>query len=233
MTFIDDVMKIKIPTMAMFQEFQAKSPVRTARSAVRVGSISFAQYTAKRLMKDGLGFLPISNVAESATDCRTYIKAPIPKDDIDLLAYFHELGHCKSKQPQQDFGISGWCKGRLQCEYNAWIWALKYFRRLGFPLTEGCEHAVKRFFGSYLNAASSVEFAKELSYNFYKSTGILVEVEDKFIGRFSVNVGGVWLNEFTSLPKVRPTVTQEKPKTWKPWHELKDKQIKKGWRNQR
>lgn len=99
-------------------------------------------------------------------------------------------------------------------------------------MTGNCEHAVKRFFGSYLNAASSVAFAEGLSESFHKSTGILVEVKEVFLQSMSVEFDGIWFTDWSAEKFYKkPIVIQEKPKHWKPWHDLKNNQLKKSWKH--
>lgn len=223
------------------------------KSPISIGSHSFPQYIAKRLHKDGLGFLPINHWKESATDCKTYIKAPIPEDNISFLAYLHELGHCKSKQPRQEahgmFGmIGGWCNGRLQCEYNAWIWALRYFRRLGFAIDKECRDVITFALESYCNNAKDTGYAKSLANKFLTDTGIEVKVRDKIdFGSLKSGLeiiksrpaGGMFTNDWTKTVTLdwysidESTPMKSLLKHHKPWHDLKNQQIKKAWRNQK
>ena len=201
----------------------------------RIGSKTFSDLVAKRVTKDSLGFVPVQNWRDSATDCKAYIKAPIPKSDVDFLAYCHELGHCKSKQPEQDhFGMfSTWCNGRLQCEYNAWVWALKYFRRLGFKITDECREAIVFALESYFNNSKDRTFAKKLAEDFERWCGVKTCVKERVVidsSALTITFGGHSWTDWSTSPKEKPKV--EKPKNWKPWHDLKNSQLKKQWKRQ-
>lgn len=222
--------------------------------AFRIAGRSFGQYCAKRVDKDALGLIPVSKWEEAATDCKTYIRSVIPKNCQEFLVYCHELGHCKSKQPvsEPSFGFFGsnWCNGRLTCEYNAWVWALRYFKRLGFKLSEQHEKIIKYSLESYFKAARDKLFAKVLSEKFEKWCGISTFVPEpeqerefptisictstKSLGKtrwedFNMTEGLPWF-DWTDI-KEKPI--QKKPDNWKPWHDLKQKQLKKSWKNQK
>lgn len=70
-----------------------------------VGKRTFPEYVMKRLIKDKIGFQPQENWKGSFTDYKTLISAPLAQNPKDFLVYCHELGHCKSYQPEQNLAI--------------------------------------------------------------------------------------------------------------------------------
>lgn len=250
MAILTDIVKIEIkldecPTIQYTEADSVKS--------FRVAGRSFGQYCAKRVDKDSLGLIPISSWKDAATDCKTYIRSVIPKNCQEFLVYCHELGHCKSKQPASEpsFGFFGgdWCNGRLICEYNAWVWGIRYFKRLGFKLSEQHEKIVKYSLESYFKSARDKFFAKTLSDKFEKWCGIATSVPEPQPKKPfpTVSFGNPCKTSWDTvkiddgpLPwftwtdaKAKPKPVKEKPKNWKPWHDLKAQQMKKSWKHQR
>lgn len=113
---------------------------RTYSKAIPVAGRSFVEYLSYRMLKDNLGFVSIQRQFDASTHVGSHISSVIPESVEDLLVYFHELGHNKSKQPPRSNGgsMGGFssCNGQIDCEYNAWVWAIKYFRRLGYQMTD-------------------------------------------------------------------------------------------------
>ncbi|MNQ34015.1 hypothetical protein D3C85_474620 [compost metagenome] len=112
----------------------------------------------------------------SQTDIESYIQSPKPKSGLDFLAYLHELGHCKSKQPNFYSAVNcnkvvdcqylkctryAWNNDRIICEYNAWKWALKFYRRLGFNLTKKHKEMIQGYFGNYCFFAENTQVAEK------------------------------------------------------------------------
>lgn len=211
---------------------------RTIKDAIPVGRMPFAQYISKRLLKDNLGFVPIQNRMEALTVPGQQISSVIPNCVEDLLVYFHELGHNKSKQPPSAsrgfFGGFSTCNATVEREYNAWVWALKYSRRLGYELTQGCKEVVRQGFESYLNNANDEDYARLKANQLSALVCIEFEIKEKrkvTFGQNSLITTTTWFNDFG-----KPTLLEEekqKPKGHKPWHDLKQKQMKKAWKHQR
>lgn len=131
---------------------------------------------------------------ESCTDIKTYIASPKVKSNLDFLAYLHELGHCKSKQPDFYIAITGnpvsycserhalvtkWNKARLQCEFNAWVWAIKYYKRIGGVLRQPQKEMIIGYFGNYLYDAEDKQTADIFARKMYNMFGIK-QTSDKF-----------------------------------------------------
>lgn len=148
----------------------------------------------KREATDKIAHVVIKERGHSRTDAKSYIECPKIKSQLDLLAYLHELGHCKSKQPDFMDAISlnpvvydeilkcsrySWVDARLYCEYNAWNWALKYFNRLGFKLQPVHKKMVAGYFGNYLYGAVNKDLAKDLASKMRMKFAINVQ-HDKF-----------------------------------------------------
>lgn len=207
-----------------------------ARDAIKIAGRSFSDYIGRRLLKDGVGFMPIAEEKEACTDRKTYIKSAIPLTAATFLIYAHELGHCKSFQPELEssFGWGNTCNGTLTREFNAWVWGMRYFRRLGFKINEECIKIIQYSLESYFTNAGDREYAKLLSEKFYNKFGVRTQVAEK-----TKNGGYFITNKPTTIswdfgPKIKPKcfeVTTEKPKGWKPWHDLKQKQMKKQWKH--
>lgn len=207
-----------------------------ARDAIKVAGRSFSEYIGRRLLKDGVGFIPIAEEKEACTDRKTYIKSAIPLTAATFLIYAHELGHCKSFQPELEssFGWGGTCNGTLNREFNAWVWGMRYFRRLGFKINEECISIIQHSLESYFINSNDREYAKVLSEKFYNKFGVRTQVPEK-----TKNGGYFMTSKPTTIswdfgPKIKPKcfeVITEKPKGWKPWHDLKQKQMKKQWKH--
>lgn len=209
-------------------------------SSLKIGSHTFPQYVAKRLHKDGIGFVPIEKWEESSTDCHTYIRAPIPKTEVQFLVYCHELGHCKSYQPHEkepfyNMQLSGqWSNARLESEHNAWVWALRYFKRIGFKINKGLEEVVIWSLEGYLNNAVDKIFAKILADRFKDKFGITVKIKDR--GIFPKNSYQFFQTIDSMLEKRekrKEEISKPRPENWKHWHDLKRNQIKRQWKYQK
>lgn len=216
----------------------------TARHAIKIGNHSFSQYMAKRLDKDGIGFKPTESWRDSATDCDTWIMGEIPTGKVQFLAYCHELGHCKSVQPHRkeslySMNIGGsWSNARLESEHNAWVWGLKYFRRLGFSLDKEMIDAILWSLEGYFRNAKDKLFAKVLADKFKDKFGIECKVPGPTTASNTgyrnfdfTNSNFTVFDEYSKFPTPKPEIV--KPKGWKPWHDLKQKQMKKSWRSQK
>lgn len=225
-----------------------------AKSEFKVAGKRFSEYVGYRVYKDGIGFQPTKNWKDSATDCETYIKAPIVKDCVEFLVYCHELGHCKSKQsyePLSAFGRAiGWGNKRLDNEYNAWVWGIRYFRRLGFLITQSHKNVIKMSLESYFKEAYDNKYAIKLSEKFKDWCGIEtdVPVKEKLTVRLSPTgnfstIDWFTFDELTDLkfpplkwnPRVdfSDSIEEKKPAKWKPWMDLKNKQLKRSWKHQK
>ena len=211
----------------------------TARHAIKIGNHSFSQYMAKRLDKDGIGFKPTESWRDSATDCDTWIMGEIPTGKVQFLAYCHELGHCKSVQPHRKEALyymnmgGAWSNARLESEHNAWVWGLKYFRRLGFSLDKEMIDAILWSLEGYFKNAKDKLFAKVLADKFKDKFGIECKVPDATKDyEFKSYLGNNFTFEVNDFKYAKPIViTEEKPKGWKLWHDLKQKQMKRSWRS--
>lgn len=227
-------------------EIDIKTPERkkvTARHAIKIGNHSFSQYMAKRLDKDGIGFKPTESWRDSATDCDTWIMGEIPTGKVQFLAYCHELGHCKSVQPHRKEALyymnmgGAWSNARLESEHNAWVWGLKYFRRLGFSLDKEMIDAILWSLEGYFKNAKDKLFAKVLADKFKDKFGIECKVpppnsfeftKSNRSNDFSFSTGERVYKYTTPRKEV---LEVPKPKGWKPWHDLKQKQMKKQWKH--
>lgn len=227
---------------------------RSVKTAIPVAGRSFAEYISYRLIKDNLGFVPIQDKWSASTHMGSHISSVIPESIEDLLVYFHELGHNKSKQPMTAnrgfFGGFSNCNATIDREYNAWVWALKYFRRLGYQMTDGCKELVKKAFKSYIDNAEDEGYASVKANRLSHLVGIDIRVIEKSTAGFNkyfTTPSGIdwsdyfgskqkaettfWFDEFSKYPaekKEKPEVFM--PKHWKPWHDLKQKQMKKQWK---
>jgi len=229
----------------------AKPKKRTVKTAIPVAGRSFAEYISYRLTKDNLGFVPIQDKWSASTHMGSHISSVIPESIDDLLVYFHELGHNKSKQPASAnrgfFGGFSNCNATIDREYNAWVWALKYFRRLGYQMTDSCKELVKKAFKSYIDSAEDEGYASVKANRLSHLVGIEIKAKEKhtidlsfnrletFAGKYhnpmltGKSSDFTWYDEFAKIP----SIVIEKPKGWKPWHDLKQKQMKKSWRSQK
>ena len=191
------------------------------KNALKIKGKSFPDYLYHRMMKDNLGFVPTDDIWAGQTDCKSYIVAMAPQKQHEFLVYAHELGHCKSKQYENTassfWGVSTVDEYKLKNEYNAWVWALKYYRRLGFQLCKESKALVKTAFMSYISSASNVEMvAEELANSLDKQFDIGINFKPLKFGDLKI--------------KTLDYEVKEKPKGWKPWHDLKQKQMKKSWK---
>lgn len=190
---------------------------KLAKSALSIKGKTFPEYIQYRLVKDNIGFVPSDRFEDGSTDCRSYIKAVAPANPVDFLVYAHELGHCKSRQYEENTMAGYSMKASKICirnELNAWLWALRYYRRLGFSLCAEGKKKIKKAFSSYLNLAD-------------KNVALLAATE--------INQAydiGIDLKAYQ--PTAPKQIVQAKTcLSWKPWHELKQKQLKKSWKHQK
>lgn len=253
----------QIPVTGWVEDFTISIPKpkkRTVKTAIPVAGRSFAEYISYRLIKDNLGFVPIQDKWSASTHMGSHISSVIPESIEDLLVYFHELGHNKSKQPMTAnrgfYGGFSNCNATIDREYNAWVWALKYFRRLGYQMTDSCKNLVKKAFKSYIDNADDEGHASVKANKLSHLVGIDIKAKEKHTINFKkyadtsiTPTTGVdwgryfsaekttdftWFDECTTIPlreefKTK-SVSEIKPKHWKPWHDLKQKQMKKSWK---
>lgn len=216
------------------------------KNVMQIAGMSFDSYIARRLRKDSLGFIPCGEVMESCTDIKNYIKSPIPKCQEDVLAYLHELGHCKSKQVKEHFGIFGFgyrCATpiTIQNEVNAWDWALRYASRIGVKISpEKLQDFLDKTLGSYLSNVrqEALEEVKKIVHNFNNKFLLDVRVKDKTkLESFGFKFDKMWFDDIASPKKFdewttitsfssktvlseKPQVVEKKDKKWKPWHDI-------------
>jgi len=222
---------------------------RTYSKAISVAGRSFVEYLSYRMLKDNLGFVSIQRQFDASTHVGSHISSVIPESVEDLLVYFHELGHNKSKQPPRaNSGFMGGfssCNGQIDCEYNAWVWAIKYFRRLGYQMTDSCRELIKKAFTSYLDNANDEGHASLRANQLSNLVGIDIKVRQKGVifpgglidifktyeNRYSPNTT-FWFDEFTTI-STKEFEPIKKPNGWKPWHDLKETQMKRQWKHQK
>lgn len=206
----------------------SKKPLECSRrkvhGALNIAGKTFPEYIAYRLIKDGIGFKVARSIWEAATDRKNYIECTIPKTAQEFMVYCHELGHVKSRQYEQSSGFigGGVCENTLKNEVNAWIWGVRYFKRLGFEITEEILSDMRYAFSSYTKYADK-RIVKESLNILELKTGISFECSNY--------VTGPYLNNY--MKKQKKSEGREKHKSWKPWHDLKQKQLKKSWKNQK
>lgn len=229
MTKLSDVVTVAINTDSP----KPQIPSRSGRldCTYKIAGRDFRQYINRRMLKDGIGFIRKDNYQDSSTDLYNYIAAPVPKTDSDFLAYCHELGHCKSRQYVSSTNFYNatwdgkWSMERLVSEVNAWKWAIRYFRRLGCTMGEETVKVVQWALNSYFKNAADFSVASKLSEEFEAYSGITTEKYKPF-----VSISNTTFFTYPAKPVKIPVVT-EKPKGWKPWHDLKQKQMKKQWKH--
>ena len=88
-------------------------------------------------------------------------------------------------------------------------------------------------FESYFVNSNDREYAKVLSEKFYNKFGVRTQVPEKSKSNGYFMTGGFTTVKWDYGPKIKPVkceVLTEKPKGWKPWHDLKQKQMKKSWK---
>lgn len=200
--------------------------------AIPVAGRSFVEYLSYRMIKDNLSFVAIGEQMMASTQIGSHISSVIPESIEDLLVYFHELGHNKSRQPPKESkgfyaGFSS-CRGTIDCEYNAWVWAIRYFRRLGYTMTSSCQELIKEAFLSYLNVASDYGHASVRANQMSRLIGTDISVINR-----NVISKEFTITRYADYAFDNPKPEVKKPEGWKPWHDLKQKQQKKSWRNQK
>lgn len=210
--------------------------------AIKVKGVEFSDYVKRVLVRDGIGFVPTKDLW-SGVAYDSHIQAIVPKSSHEFLVYCHEMGHLKSKQyhrSSQSSMFSYSCPATIKNELNAWLWGLRYYRRLGFVLCDKGKELVKEAFGSYLKSADQ-DVAMQARDKLFAKFGIKCQIIDhprptitSFYCSFDSTKFWIdkWVPNGPKTPKKLPVV-KEKPKHWKPWHDMKDKQIKKTWRNMR
>lgn len=111
---------------------------------------------------------------------------------------------------------------------------MRYFRRLGFPLTQECKEVIKLCLNTYCKSASDKTFAKAQAEEFKKYCGISIDVPEPAKSVFDVKgvVSHIVLDDWLDTPKPEePKSVVKKPSTWKPWHELRKHDVKRQWKN--
>lgn len=184
MAKIEDLVTITIETPKMsfpvtgwdFSDLHIKTPKggdvkpvecsrKKAEGALKIAGKTFPEYIAYRLMKDGIGFKVAKSLWDAATDRKNYIECTIPKTPKEFMVYCHELGHVKSRQYDQNYGIFlSTCKNTLKNEANAWIWGIRYFKRLGFEITEEILSDMRYAFSTYTQNADRSAAQESLQY---------------------------------------------------------------------
>lgn len=216
---------------------------KKAEGALKIAGKTFPEYIAYRLMKDGIGFKVAKSVWDAATDRKNYIECTIPKTPKEFMVYCHELGHVKSRQYDQNYGMFfSTCKNTLKNEANAWIWGIRYFKRLGFEITEEILSDIRYAFATYTQNADRSAAQESLQYLKAK-TGVDFEMPRAERRRATKGYSHFHWQTNTKLdtipwtkyidPKKEEKPIKGKPKAWKPWHDLKAKQLKKAWRHQK
>lgn len=235
-------------------------------STFTIAGKDFYQYVAYRLKKDGLGYTPSKSWHDGSTDTKTFIKAILPKSAYDFLVFAHELGHCKSKQLPRSmgssfFGFHDVCDNTLQNEYNAWVWAIRYMRKLKIVVSaEEMTKALKDSFLTYTRSADNKRFANDLIEKLNDMLGINLEMESVRPVRHHPASTSLWISSaplFTPLKdagqpvrewmdeafdwmpllegkpkKIKGTITPVSTnKKHKPWMDLMDKKRKHSWKN--
>lgn len=183
MTNLSDIVTINI-------DAKPQVPVRKHKmdTTYKIAGRSFREYIYRRLDKDGIGFAAKDTYQESCTDLYSYISSPVPQNDCDFLAYCHELGHCKSRQYASSTNFYNaawngkWKMERLVSEVNAWKWAIRYFRRLGYKMTDEAVKVVQWALNSYFKNAEDYSIAAKLSEEFEAYSGIKTETYKLYTG---------------------------------------------------
>ncbi len=182
--------------------------------AIKIGSLTFAQYIGKRLEKDGIGFLPVDNYFGACTDRMSFIKAMIPKTEYDFLVYAHELGHCRGKQLPNVYYNSffGVTKDVVYNEFLATDWAFRYVKRLGMKFEKSVlEKFLKDSICSYLSRVrSDFKCINDLVDKYSEKWGLSIE---HVVGRTPKS----WFDaSYDIFPKGGKTITLL-------WDEMEDK----------
>ncbi|WP_407305883.1 hypothetical protein [Acinetobacter sp.] len=208
----------------------------------KIGGKDFYDYVIYRLKKDKLGFYPCQKF-EAKTDTKTFISAPIPKCALDFLIFAHELGHCKSKQipvnsiDSIDYfpSYSYISEKTLLNEYNAWVWALKYIRRLNLKINlEKVSNLIQETFGSYTRN-SNVNLANTFIISLNEKFNLSLKLEND-------NADIYYIREKLSLnfdpyindpiiknenEKEKPIVVDSKRKSWMDIVDTQNKRYRK------
>lgn len=233
----------------------SKTKRPSVAGALLIKGYSFSKYIERRLAKDGLGFVPTADLMGGVA-YSSHIQAIIPKSPSEFLVYCHELGHLKSKQYQRESSsmwLGGVCEATLENELNAWIWGIRYYKRLGFSLCKKSHSLIKEAFESYLNKADRQQ-AERVAHILYRKTGVQCEVREpirhenrniwssfdlSWDHKFNPAKSWVW-DEFTTvvacpsktvIAKTKEKKVKPAPANWKPWHELREKDVKRQWKN--
>lgn len=127
----------------------------------RIGNVSWNQYVARLMALYGVYHMPAATFSSCLNERDAYIASPIPKSPKDFLAFCHELGHLLGRQHPRNVTQyqrmmlgTGTSKEVLEDEYHAWTWGLRYFRRLGFSITDDLSRFVDECFSSYTRQGS-------------------------------------------------------------------------------
>lgn len=225
-------------------------------STFKIAGKDFYQYVAYRLKKDGIGYMPSDRWQEGSTDTKTYIKAIMPQQAYHFLVYAHELGHCKSKQLPRSMGSSFFgynvCDNTLQNEFNAWVWAIRYMRKLKMTLApEAWVRALNDSFRSYTRKADNKRFANDLLEKLNDILGIDLEMESVRTYPKNRDTTTLWISpqpmfdfpkwtdidwkpcagEMQSWGEAVPAKPIVQNKKHRPWMDLMDKKRKKSWKH--
>ena len=218
------------------------------KNAINIGNKTFLEYLNKRLVKNGLGFVPSKEFMDGSTDRKSYIKAVIPRCHRDFLVYAHELGHAVGKQVKEGsdwhgafFMPMGTSVAKLENECLAWDYALRYVRRLGMNfMKHELEDVLKKTLGSYINGVSykNGEEANKLIEHYSVKWDLDIPratARDpwSFGGNGSSNKGSIkieWdkftFDEFDKIPVDVVEPIKKNPK-WKPWHDIVEQKNRK------
>jgi hypothetical protein len=217
----------------------------------KIAGKDFYEYVAYRLKKDKLGFIPSGRWNEGSTDRVTFIKSVVPNSAYDFLVYAHELGHCKSEQFASNscaFFSGGVDYNRLRSEFNAWVWAIRYIRKLKIEVTkQEWVDALNKSFKSYTREYSGARTSNDFIEKLNNMLGISLEMESErvnvttsypFISANSVMrfpTAREILGDWEPFVPVKKTTTEKaKPvtinKKHKPWMDMLDNQRKKHQR---
>jgi len=212
---------------------------RPSRTDFMIRGKTFSQYLEKRFVVDNLGFKPLDTLLAASTDGGSIIASVVPQNPVEFLTYSHELGHVKSKQYQRgmEYGFSLYssvCDNTLENELNAWVWGLKYFRRLGFTLCSAGKALVTETFSTYTEKCTNKDFVEYCWSTLYNKFDIQKpqRKNDSWKSFESNRIHEAYFY-YDEVSPITERTEIEKPKGWKPWHDMKQKQIKRQWKQQR
>lgn len=220
------------PKLRLRKKSKCAIPVKTE---FEIKGHSFSKYVHRLFEKHGVGFIPSQDYKHGRTDRTTFIQAPVPRNEIDFLVMAHEVGHIKSKQYEREReDYSYWtetaCDAMIENELNAWLWGLRYFRRLGFKLCNQGKKSVADAFYTYTKVAKNPRHAQRAWNILYEKFGIN---EPRKKDQQAVIVEHYHVSSTDSKSPNKPVFKKIAAPSHKPWHDLKQKQTKKQWKNQR